>query len=71
MSDGENNDRRAWSVIVKLYAELRRQSIAGGIRNAVPIPDQLGRVPVVGSLDLASLADAVERALIEAFADAS
>lgn len=64
------DDRRAWSVIAKMRAELQRQSIIGGIRRAVPLPDTFGRVEIVGMVDLAALADVAEQALIEAFVDA-
>lgn len=64
-------DRRAWAVIARLQAELRRQSIMGGVRNAVQVPDAYGRVEVSGIVDLAALADVAERALVEVFADAS
>lgn len=63
-------DRRAWSVIAKMHAELKRQSIAGGISNNVQLPDALGRVFINGHVDLAALADVTERAFAEAFADA-
>lgn len=64
------DDRHAWRVIARIHAELKRQSIMGGIRNSIPSPDDMGRVAVVGSIDLAALADATERALIDVFARA-
>lgn len=52
---------------MRMHGELQRQSIAGGVRNRVPVPDDNGRVQIVGVIDLAALADVTERALVDVF----
>lgn len=66
-----SEDHRAWAVIARMHAELQRQSIAGGVRRYVPVPDTMGRVEIVGVVDLAALAAVTGEAMAELYADAS
>lgn len=60
-------DRRAWIVIARMQAELKRQAVSGGVRNDVPFPDDQGRVAIAGIIDLAALANVTEEALRDVF----